>query len=75
MVHGNYYVDNNGCMVTNSWIYFEYYVDGNGLYRSGTWKKDANGWWYQVGNTYAKDIMLILNGICYFFDSNGYWFY
>lgn len=72
---GNYYVDNNGCMVTNSWIYFEYYVDGNGLYRPGTWKKDANGWWYQVGNTYAKDIMLILNGICYFFDSNGYWIY
>lgn len=39
----------------------------------GTWQHDANGWWYKYSDgSYAKDVMLDIDGQTYVFDTNGY---
>ena len=50
-----------------------YYVNKKGLYVAGSWQKDGIGWYYRVGNDYAKNITLNINGLAYKFDSRGYW--
>ena len=40
---------------------------------TGTWKKDAKGYWYSFSDgTYAKNQWLTENGKQYYFKSNGY---
>lgn len=39
----------------------------------GSWKKDDNGWWYQLRDgSYAKDRWGIIGGSWYYFGSDGY---
>lgn len=71
---GNYWCGNDGRYVKNAWVdNNQYYVGSDGSYVPGKWQKDAYGWWYQVGNTYAKNITLHLSGIAYKFNNYGYW--
>lgn len=70
---GNYWCGSDGKYVKNAWVdNNRYYVGPNGVYVPGKWQKDSKGWWYQVGNTYAKNITLNIDGKYYSFDSNGY---
>jgi hypothetical protein len=42
-------------------------------YYTGTWKQDANGYWYQFSNgTYPKNCWTVIDGSYYCFDANGY---
>ena len=37
------------------------------------WKKNSNGWWYDLGNgDYPKEKWLEINGEWYYFDKDGY---
>jgi hypothetical protein len=46
---------------------------GSTTYYTGTWKQDANGWWYQFSNgTYPKNCWTVIDGSYYCFDANGY---
>ena len=71
---GDYWCGSDGKYMKSSWVDDgKYYVDENGVYVAGIWKKDNVGWYYQVGDVYAKSITLNINGIPYEFDSHGYW--
>ena len=71
---GNYWCGNDGQYVKSSWVdNNRYYVNNKGLYVAGSWQKDSVGWYYRVGNDYAKNITLNINGLAYKFDSRGYW--
>lgn len=71
---GNYWCGNDGKYVKSSWVdNNRYYVNNKGLYVAGSWQKDSIGWYYRVGNDYAKNITLNINGLAYKFDSRGYW--
>lgn len=71
---GNYWCGNDGQYVKSSWVdNNRYYVNNKGLYVAGSWQKDSIGWYYRVGNDYAKNIILNINGSAYKFDSSGYW--
>ena len=40
---------------------------------TGTWKQDANGWWYEYENgTYPKNEIKTIKGIDYYFNASGY---
>jgi hypothetical protein len=46
---------------------------GSSTYYTGTWKQDANGWWYQFSNgTFPKNCWTVIDGSYYCFDANGY---
>ena len=71
---GNYWCGSDGQYVKSSWVdNNRYYVNNKGLYVAGSWQKDSVGWYYRVGNDYAKNIILNINGSAYKFDSSGYW--
>lgn len=71
---GNYWCGSDGQYVKSSWVdNNRYYVNNKGLYVAGSWQKDSIGWYYRVGNDYAKNIILNINGSAYKFDSSGYW--
>lgn len=71
---GNYGCGSDGQYVKSSWVdNNRYYVNNKGLYVAGSWQKDSIGWYYRVGNDYAKNIILNINGSAYKFDSSGYW--
>ena len=71
---GNYWCGSDGQCVKSSWVdNNRYYVNNKGLYVVGSWQKDSVGWYYRVGNDYAKNITLNINGSAYKFDSRGYW--
>ena len=71
---GNYWCGSDGQYVKSSWVdNNRYYVNNKGLYVAGSWQKDSIGWYYRVGNDYAKNITLNINGSAYKFDSRGYW--
>ena len=71
---GNYWCGSDGQYVKSSWVdNNRYYVNNKGLYVVGSWQKDSVGWYYRVGNDYAKNITLNINGSAYKFDSRGYW--
>ena len=71
---GNYWCGSDGQYVKLSWVdNNRYYVNNKGLYVAGSWQKDSIGWYYRVGNDYAKNIILNINGSAYKFDSSGYW--
>lgn len=71
---GNYWCGSDGQYVKSSWVdNNRYYVNNKGLYVAGSWQKDSIGWYYRVGNDYAKNITLNINGLAYKFDSRGYW--
>ena len=71
---GNYWCGSDGQYVKSSWVdNNRYYVNNKGLYVVGSWQKDSVGWYYCVGNDYAKNITLNINGSAYKFDSRGYW--
>lgn len=70
---GERWCGSDGKYVKNAWVDDNrYYVGPNGEYVPGKWQKDSKGWWYQAGNTYAKNITLNIGGINYTFNSNGY---
>lgn len=70
----DYWCGNDGKYVKSSWVdNNQYYVNNKGLYVAGSWQKDGVGWYYRVGNDYAKNITLNINGLAYKFDSRGYW--
>ena len=71
---GNYWCGSDGQYVKSSWVdNNRYYVNNKGLYVAGSWQKDSVGWYYRVGNDYAKNIILNINGSAYKFESSGYW--
>ena len=71
---GNYWCGSDGQYVKSSWVdNNRYYVNNKGLYVAESWQKDSIGWYYRVGNDYAKNIILNINGSAYKFDSSGYW--
>lgn len=71
---GNYWCGSDGQYVKSSWVdNNRYYVNNKGLYVAGSWQKDSIGWYYRVGNDYAKNIILNINSSAYKFDSSGYW--
>ena len=71
---GNCWCGSDGQYVKSSWVdNNRYYVNNKGLYVVGSWQKDSVGWYYRVGNDYAKNITLNINGSAYKFDSRGYW--
>lgn len=71
---GNYWCGSDGQYVKSSWVdNNRYYVNNKGLYVAGSWQKDSVGWYYRVGNDYAKNIIFNINGSAYKFDSSGYW--
>lgn len=71
---GNYWCGSDGQYVKSSWVdNNRYYVNNKGWYVAGSWQKDSVGWYYRVGNDYAKNIILNINGSAYKFDSSGYW--
>lgn len=71
---GNYWCGSDGQYIKSSWVdNNQYYVNNKRLYVSGSWQKDSVGWYYRVGNDYAKNITLNINGSVYKFDSRGYW--
>lgn len=71
---GNYWCGSDGQYVKSSWVdNNRYYVNNKGLYVVGSWQKDSVGWYYRVGNDYAENITLNINGLAYKFDSRGYW--
>lgn len=71
---GNYWCGSDGQYVKLSWVdNNRYCVNNKGLYVAGSWQKDSIGWYYRVGNDYAKNIILNINGSAYKFDSSGYW--
>ena len=50
-----------------------YHVDGSGAWVGEGWQQNSYGWWYQRANgTYPNSEWEIINGIWYYFDTNGY---
>ena len=40
---------------------------------AGSWEKDTNGWWYDIGDgTYPADSWYLIDGEWYCFDGDGY---
>ena len=83
--NGNYYyLKEDGSMAVDEWVENDkYYVDANGRWvkgkvkeeeqKTGTWKKDSKGWWYQYADkTYPKNQWAKIDGKWYHFDANGY---
>ena len=71
---GNYWCGSDGQYIESSWVdNNQYYVNNKRLYVAGSWQKDSVGWYYRIGNDYAKNITLNINGSVYKFDSRGYW--
>ena len=67
-----YYLNADGSMATDTWI-DGYYVDANGAWVVEGWQNNGYGWWYQRANgTYPHSEWEMINGIWYYFDSNGY---
>ena len=49
------------------------YKDYTSTEKSGSWKKNATGWWYEWSDgTYPKNSWLKIDGLWYWFDSRGY---
>ena len=78
-----YYLKSNGVLASDEWVENDkYYIDANGKWvegktkedvTSGTWKKDAKGWWYQSADgSYPKNQWKKIDGKWYRFDANGY---
>ena len=68
-----YYLNDDGSMAKDTWIDGTYYVDANGAWVVEGWQNNGYGWWYQRANgTYPSNEWEIINGIWYYFDSNGY---
>ena len=41
---------------------------------SGTWKQDSSGWWYEDSSGwYPQSQWVWIDGVNYYFNSNGYW--
>ena len=67
-----YYLNADGSMACDTWI-GTYYVDANGAWVIEGWQNQGYGWWYQRANgTYPAGEWEMINGIWYYFDSNGY---
>lgn len=85
---GNYWVDSNGVMATNTWVDgSKYYVNANGAWVKG-WKQISNKWYYfsnagkqkskWIGNYWvdANGVMATntwVDGGKYYVDANGKW--
>ena len=80
-----YYLDENGEMLTESWVDDEYYVDETGKMVTNTWLKlvpyegevndpdsDGEAWyWFDSKGKRVSDMKKTINGKVYFFDSDG----
>ena len=42
-------------------------------YSNGKWCSDSTGWWYEDNGWYPAGQYLWINGVNYYFMSNGYW--
>ncbi len=77
---GNQWVNWYGQLAKNGWVdNYRYYVDEKGNWdqskgvRNTAWKKDNNGWWFDLGDgTYAKGGFYEIDRNTYIFDDNGY---
>ena len=75
-ISGKYYVDGNGCMVTDDIIYWEgqfYYVDANGVWVSELgWLKFQKNWYYinQYGSL-EVDSIITDDRKLYYLDETG----
>ncbi|MBQ3665569.1 MAG: leucine-rich repeat protein [Lachnospiraceae bacterium] len=78
-----YYLKEDGSLAHDEWVEDgKYYLDANGKWvqgkikveeKTGTWKKDNKGWWYQFEDkTYAKNTWIEENGKYYHFGADGY---
>lgn len=70
-----YYVDSDGRMVTNKWIDNASYVGSDGKKTVNSWDdSDDLGLRYKLGDgdVYANDVMVLIDGKLYYFDSEEY---
>ena len=72
---GNYYLGENGAMLTNTTTPDGYTVDSSGVWvqNTGSWQSNATGWWYQnADGSYPVSQWQQINGSWYYFDESGY---
>lgn len=59
-------------MVTDQWV-DGWYLDENGIGHSGAWYQDSKGWYYMADNGKYVTSYVEIDGVRYYFDSQGYW--
>ena len=75
---GNYWLGEDGVMVTNAWVdNNQYYVGSDGKWIEGygkpKWVQDAVGWWYDNGDgSYPINEFKTILGADYYFKPDGY---
>ena len=69
-----YYVDSDGRMVTNKWIDNANYVGSDGKKTVNSWDDSDGNLRYKLGDgdEYAEDVMVLIDGKLYYFDSEEY---
>ena len=72
--NNTYYVDENGEKVTNDWIDYSTYVGPDGKRTVNTWVMKNGKYRYKLGDeeTYAEEVMVLIDGKYYAFDEDGY---
>ena len=72
---GNYYLGENGAMLTNTTTPDGYTVgsDGAWIQNTGSWQSNSTGWWYQnADGSYPANEWQQINGSWYYFKESGY---
>lgn len=59
-------------MATDRWK-DGWYLDKDGIGHSGSWYEDSTGWYYMADNGAYVTSYIELDGIRYYFNSQGYW--
>lgn len=71
-----YFFKADGSMAASEWI-DGYFFSANGAWTykpRGSWKQNQTGWWYgDTSGWYARNETVMIDGVLYTFDANGYW--
>lgn len=70
-IDNTYYVDSDGRLVKTQWIDENTYVDEDGKKTSNEWEYASGNWKYKLGDSYACNVAIKINGWYYAFDGNG----
>ncbi|MDD7267788.1 MAG: NlpC/P60 family protein [Lachnospiraceae bacterium] len=69
----DYYLGNNGAMLTNTYTPDGYRVDASGKWMKGNWRKHPNGWWFEyTDGRYPFARWAFIEGRWFYFDAGGY---
>ncbi len=70
---GDYYLGEDGIMLTNTTTPDGYYVDKDGKWQTDKWVESNGRWWYSYKEGgYPADKFEEIEGITYYFDADGY---